>query len=63
MFETLFEPYQYYATEDIILEVIAIFFGLLSVFLAKKNHVVITSYSIHYTKLYEIIASKTSLSE
>lgn len=52
MFETLFEPYRYYSTEAIILEVIAIFFGLLSVFLAKKNHIGVYPTGLVSTLLY-----------
>lgn len=52
MFETLFEPYQNYTATDIALEITAILFGLISVFLAKKNHVGVYPTGLISTVLY-----------
>ena len=39
IFDFLFEQYATYNTMDIVLEIVAVFFGFLSVWFSKKNHI------------------------
>ena len=41
LFETLFSQYSVYSTLDIVLELTAVFFGVISVLYAKKNNVLV----------------------
>ena len=41
MFEFLFSQYKEYETIDVVLEIIAVLFGLVSVLFAKKNNILV----------------------
>ena len=61
MFEFLFSQYRNYPTHEIILELIAIFFGLLSVWLAKKNNILVFPTGIINTGIYVYLLWKWDL--
>lgn len=61
MFEFLFSHYKNYPTFEIILEVIAILFGLLSVWYAKKDNVWVFPTGIINTSIYVYLLWKWSL--
>lgn len=61
MFEFLFSQYKNYPTHEIILELIAIFFGLLSVWLAKKNNILVFPTGIINTGIYVYLLWKWDL--
>jgi nicotinamide mononucleotide transporter len=61
MFEFLFDQYKDYPTNEIALEVIAIVFGLLSVWYAKKNNIWVFPTGIINTVIYVYLLWKWSL--
>ena len=61
MFEFLFSQYKNYPTHEIVLEVIAIFFGLWSVWLAKKDNIWVFPTGIVNTAIYTYLLWKWSL--
>jgi nicotinamide mononucleotide transporter len=61
MFDFIFEQYATYPTHKIVLEVIAIFFGLLSVWFAKKNNIWVFPTGIINTAIYVYLLWKWSL--
>lgn len=52
LFEFFFEQYSSYATMDITLEIIAVFFGFLSVWYAKKNNILVFPTGIISTAIF-----------
>ncbi|TGD58441.1 nicotinamide riboside transporter PnuC [Flavobacterium humi] len=61
MFEYLFSQYKNYPTYEIALEVSAILFGLLSVWYAKKNNILVFPTGIINTAIYTYLLWKWSL--
>jgi nicotinamide mononucleotide transporter len=61
MFEFIFNQYKDYPTYEILLEVIAIFFGLLSVWYAKKDNIWVFPTGIINTSIYVYLLWKWSL--
>src|SRR6476620_340364 len=61
MFEFLFNQYKDYPTYEIVLEVTAIIFGLLSVWYAKKNNICVFPTGIINTAIYVYLLWKWSL--
>jgi len=61
MFEFIFNQYKDYPTYEILLEVIAIFFGLLSVWFAKKDNICFFPSGIVNTAIYVYLLWKWSL--
>ena len=61
MFDFIFEQYKNYPTHEIVLEVTAIFFGLLSVWFAKKNNIWVFPTGIINTTIYVYLLWKWSL--
>jgi len=61
MFDFLFEQYKNYPTSEIILEVTAILFGLLSVWYAKKDNIWVFPTGIINTAIYVYLLWKWSL--
>ena len=61
MLEFLFSQYKNYPTHEIVLEVVAIFFGLWSVWLAKKDNIWVFPTGIINTVIYTYLLWKWSL--
>ena len=61
MFEFIFNQYKDYPTYEILLEVIAIFFGLVSVWYAKKDNIWVFPTGIINTAIYVYLLWKWSL--
>lgn len=61
MLEILFSQYKNYPTNEIILEITAVFFGLLSVWCAKKNNIWIFPTGIISTAIYVYLLWKWNL--
>lgn len=61
MLEFLFSQYKNYPTHEIVLELTAILFGLLSVWLAKKNNIWVFPTGIINTAIYVYLLWKWSL--
>jgi nicotinamide mononucleotide transporter len=61
MFEFLFDQYKSYPTHEIVLEVTAILFGLLSVWFAKKDNIWVFPTGIINTAMYVYLLCKWSL--
>ncbi|MGH2667318.1 nicotinamide riboside transporter PnuC [Flavobacterium sp.] len=61
MFDYLFSQYKTYPTHEIALEVSAIVFGLLSVWYAKKNNILVFPTGIINTAIYTYLLWKWSL--
>ena len=61
MFEFLFSQYKNYPTYEIALELTAILFGLLSVWFAKKNNILVFPTGIINTAIYVYLLWKWSL--
>lgn len=61
MFDYLFSQYKDYPTYEIVLEVSAIIFGLLSVWYAKKNNILVFPTGIINTAIYTYLLWKWSL--
>jgi nicotinamide mononucleotide transporter len=61
MFEFLFSQYKNYPTYEIILEITAIIFGLLSVWFAKKNNILVFPTGLINTSIYVFLLWKWSL--
>lgn len=61
MFEFLFSQYSGYAISDIILEITAVIFGLVSVFYAKKNNILVYPTGLVSTIIYVYLLYKWSL--
>jgi nicotinamide mononucleotide transporter len=61
MIEFLFSQYKNYPTQDILLELTAIFFGLLSVWYAKKDSIWVFPTGIINTAIYTYLLWKWSL--
>jgi nicotinamide mononucleotide transporter len=61
MFDFFFEQYATYPTHEIVLEVTAIFFGLLSVWFAKKDNIWVFPTGIINTAIYVYLLWKWSL--
>lgn len=61
MLEFLFSQYKSYPTHEIFLELVAIFFGLLSVWLAKKNNILVFPTGIINTAIYVFLLWKWNL--
>lgn len=61
MLEFLFEQYKNYPTYEIVLEIIAVVFGLLSVWFAKKDNVLVFPTGIVNTIIYVFLLWKWSL--
>ncbi len=61
MFDYLFAQYANYPTHEIILEITAVLFGLLSVWYAKKNNVLVFPTGLISTMIYVYLLWKWSL--
>ena len=61
MFDFIFEQYATYPTHEIVLEVTAIFFGLLSVWFAKKDNIWVFPTGIINTAIYVYLLWKWTL--
>ena len=61
MFEFLFSQYKNYPTYEIILEITAVFFGLLSVWFAKNNNIWVFPTGLINTSIYVFLLWKWSL--
>lgn len=61
MFEFLFDQYKDYPTREIVLEVVAIIFGLLSVWYAKKDNIWVFPTGIINTVIYTYLLWRWSL--
>src|SRR6218665_1738233 len=61
MLEFLFEQYKNYPTYEIVLEIIAVIFGLFSVWFAKKDNVLVFPTGIVNTIIYVFLLWKWSL--
>ena len=61
MFEYLFDQYKNYPTYEIVLEITAVFFGLLSVWYAKKDNILVFSTGLINTAIYVFLLWKWSL--
>lgn len=61
MFEYLFAQYKTYPTYEIVLEIIAVIFGLLSVWYAKKDNILVFPTGLINTSLYVFLLWKWSL--
>ncbi len=61
MLEFLFSQYKNYPTHEIFLELVAIFFGLFSVWLAKKNNILVFPTGIINTAIYVFLLWKWNL--
>ncbi len=61
MFDFLFSQYNEYETHDIILEIIAVCFGLISVFYAKKNNILVFPTGLISTLIFVYLLYKSSL--
>ena len=61
IFEFLFAQYSSYETLDIVLEATAVVFGLLSVWLAKKNHIGVFPTGMISTSIYVYLLLKWGL--
>jgi len=61
MLEILFSQYKNYPTNEIILEITAVFFGLLSVWSAKKNNIWVFPTGIISTAIYVYLLWKWNL--
>ncbi len=61
MFEFLFNQYRNYPTYEIVLELTAVFFGLLSVWFAKKDNIWVFPTGIISTGIYVYLLLKWSL--
>ncbi len=63
MIEYLFHQYKRYPTFEIFLEIIAVIFGLLSVWYAKKDNILVFPSGIVSTSIYVYLLCKWSLLE
>ena len=61
MLEFLFSQYSEYAIIDIVLEIIAVIFGLISVFYAKNNNVLVYPTGLVSTIIYVYLLNKWGL--
>ena len=61
MVEFLFSQYGEYATVDIVLEIIAVLFGLISVFFALKNNILVYPTGLVSTIIYVYLLNKWGL--
>jgi nicotinamide mononucleotide transporter len=61
IFESLFAQYATYETLDIILEITGVVFGLISVWLAKKNHIGVFPTGMISTSIYVYLLFKWGL--
>lgn len=61
MIEFLFSQYSEYATIDIVLEIIAVLFGLISVFFALKNNILVYPTGLVSTIIYVYLLNKWGL--
>jgi nicotinamide mononucleotide transporter len=61
MLEYLFAQYKYYPTYEIILEITAVIFGLLSVWYAKKDSILVFPTGLINTSIYVFLLWKWSL--
>lgn len=61
MFEYLFAQYKTYPTYEIILEITAVIFGLLSVWYAKKDNILVFPTGLINTSIYVFLLYKWSL--
>lgn len=61
MIEFLFSQYSEYATVDIVLEIIAVLFGLISVFFALKNNILVYPTGLVSTIIYVYLLNKWGL--
>lgn len=61
MFEFLFSQYKEYETIDVVLEIIAVLFGLASVLFAKKNNILVYPTGIISTIIFVYLLNKWGL--
>lgn len=61
MFEFLFSQYNEYATTDIVLEIVAVVFGIISVFFAKNNNILVYPTGLVSTIIYVYLLNKWGL--
>lgn len=61
MIEILFSQYKGYETLDIVLEIVAVCFGLLSVYFAKNNNILVYPSGLVSTLLYVYLLNKWGL--
>jgi nicotinamide mononucleotide transporter len=61
MFEVLFEQYSGYPTHEVVLEITAVIFGLLSVLYARKNNILVFPTGLVSTIIYVYLLWKWSL--
>ena len=61
VFDFLFQQYSGYATLDIVLEIIGVFFGLISVWYAKKNSIWVYPTGMISTAIFVYLLLKWAL--
>ena len=61
LFETLFSQYSLYSKSDIVLELTAVFFGVVSVLFAKKNNVLVYPTGIVSSMIFVYLLIKWGL--
>ena len=61
MFDLLFQQYSDYQTLDISLEIIAVVFGILSVWFSKKNNILVYPTGMISTSIFTYLLFKWSL--
>jgi nicotinamide mononucleotide transporter len=61
MFDLLFQQYSDYQTLDILLEIIAVVFGILSVWFSKKNNILVYPTGMISTSIFTYLLFKWSL--
>ena len=61
MFDLLFQQYSGYQTLDILLEIIAVVFGILSVWFSKKNNILVYPTGMISTSIFTYLLFKWSL--
>ena len=61
MFDLLFQQYSHYQTLDISLEIIAVVFGILSVWFSKKNNILVYPTGMISTSIFTYLLFKWSL--
>ena len=58
MFDLLFQQYSGYQTLDILLEIIAVVFGILSVWFSKKNNILVYPTGMISTSIFTYLLFK-----
>ena len=61
IFNFFFEPYLNYGFQEIFLEILGVFFGLMSVWFAKKNHIAVYPTGMISTGIFVYILYQANL--